>query len=174
MKFTAVILLVTTWCIYPVTMNDLGQFISDETNKNVRCFYEGEECTYKGQVIYSADNKLYIDGSTVAQFQDFLSIVAGIDEIYVVTRKTVFSLTDSTIKPVLTFNESIQDMTCINGEFHVSLKKMIMNGYKFTHIKFTDSRDISTVDTTIVDLKSENFSEEKLNKSGPMFVKGSH
>jgi RNase P/RNase MRP subunit p29 len=167
-----------TWLIYPVTMNDSGRFIPDEKNTGIRCFYESEQFINKGNVICASGDKLYLNGSVIAELKNFFSILTDQKDVYVVTDRTIFRLAGEELRPVLTFNELINDLTYVNGEFHVSLKKDIMNGYKFSHMKISGDKNISTIDTTIVDLKKENLPEGDIKdpivfkNSGRVLVKG--
>ncbi len=173
-------MMIITWLAYPVTMNNFGLFDSEDNNCNVKCFYEDEKCTENGNVIYSSDDKLYINDTIIAELNEFFSILDDINGIYVATTNTIFSLYDETLKPVMTFDERIHDITCVDGEFHVALKKNIMNGYKFTHIRVTQNKEISTVDTAILNLRKENLPEGDLSdplvikNTGNVLVKGSY
>jgi len=182
LKRTAIILLLVTitWIVYPLTMNDFGQFEQNDKNSDVSCIYEDEQFNYSGDVITVTEGKLYFNGMIIADLPDFLSILADTRRVFVVTNRTIFSLTGEVLRPLMTFNELINDLAYFNGEFHVSLKKTIMNGYKFTHIKISSNNDISTVDTAILDLKKKNLPDDDLinplvlKNSGRVLVKGSY
>ncbi|MDD3044091.1 MAG: hypothetical protein PHF33_01360 [Candidatus Delongbacteria bacterium] len=174
------LLITLTWLSYSVTMNDFGQFEQNDKNSEVSCVYENEQFNYSGDVITVTEGKLYFNGMIIADLPDFLSILADTRRVFVVTNRTIFSLTGEVLRPLLTFNELINDLAYLNGEFHVSLKKTIMNGYKFTHIKITSNNDISTVDTAILDLKKKNLPDDEqinplvLKSPGRILVKGSY
>jgi len=171
--------MIVTWMAFPVTMNNFGIFDSDNSN-SVKFFYEDEKCTENGNVIYSSDDKLYINDRIIAELNEFFSILDDINGIYIATTNTIFSLYEDTLNPVMTFNERIHDITFADGEFHVALKKNIMNGYKFTHIKITQNKEVSTVDTAILNLRKENLPEGDINdplvirNTGSILVKGSY
>jgi len=161
-------------------MNDFGQFEQNDKNPEVSCVYENEQFNYSGDVITVTEGKLYFNGMIIADLPDFMSILADTRRVFVVTNRTIFSLTGEVLRPLLTFNELINDLAYLNGEIHVSLKKTIMNGYKFTHIKISSDNDISTVDTAILDLKKKNLPDDEqinplvLKNAGRVLVKGSY
>ena len=148
------------WQAYSATMNNFGLFKSNENSNGILCFYENEQYIDNGNVIYSADNNLFINGKKIAELQDFFRILTDTNDIFIVTRRTIFKLSDNSLEPVITFNEMINDLTYENGKFHVALRKNTYNGYKFTHVKLDSDNYISTVDTAVLNLKKLKMSED--------------
>lgn len=140
-------------------MNDLGFFRASEESGNVKYFYENDRYLSNGNEIYSDRSRLFLNGSEIAYLKDFFRIIADAEDIYVITRKTIFKLNDEKLESVMTFNETINDLVIENGKFHVALRKDIMNGFKFTHVTVSPDRYVRKIDTAVLNLKSTQYQD---------------
>ncbi|MDA3887083.1 MAG: hypothetical protein PF638_15965 [Candidatus Delongbacteria bacterium] len=167
MKRTAslFIIFILTAIVFPVTMNDYGNFISDENSEYIQFFGEGEKIKINDNKIYAIENKFYVNDKTTAELKDFFTIITSQDGIFVITRKTIFSFSGDELKPVISFNDKINDITYIKGNFHVSLKNKIYNGYKFTHNIVSENVKVSRVGYTILDLKKNHIKNNTADTS---------
>lgn len=154
-----ILILTLTWSVFSVSMNDLGFFRPSKENTSVKYFYENDRYLINGNEIYSDENRLFLNGREIAELKNFFRIVADTDDIYVITRKTIFRLTDEKLESVMTFNETINDLVFEEGKFHVSLRKDIMNGFKFTHMTVSSDRRIRKIDTAVLNLKNTKYQE---------------
>jgi hypothetical protein len=140
-------------------MNDLGFMRPSKENTTVKYFYENDRYLINGNEIYSADSKLFLNGRKIADLKDFFRIIADSEDIYIVTRKTIFKLNDDKLISVMTFNETINDLIYENGKFHVSLRKNIMNGFKFTYMTVSSNKRIRKIDTAVLNLKNTKYQD---------------
>lgn len=151
-------------CVYSASMNDFGFLKPSKEGSDIRYFYENDRYINNGNEIYADDDKLYLNGSEIADLKDFFRIIADDQDIFIITRKTIFKLNGDKLESIMTFNEAINDLVYEKGKFHVSLKKNIMNGIKFTHVTVSDNRSIRKVDTAVLNLKNTKYQEYLKNE----------
>jgi hypothetical protein len=162
---TIILILILTSIAFPVTMNDHGNFISDENSDHIQFFGKDKIIKIDDKKIYATENKFYINDKTTAELKNFFTIISSQDGIFIITRKTIFSFSGDELKPVISFNDKINDITYINGDFHVSLKNKIYNGYKFTHNIVSENVKVSRVGYTILNLKKNHIKNNTADTS---------
>ncbi|MBN2789466.1 MAG: hypothetical protein JXR69_04705 [Candidatus Delongbacteria bacterium] len=152
---SVLIFLILTSFSFSITMNDHGNFVTEDNSENIQLISEDQKIQLDDKVFYFKDNNLYLNDNIIAKLRDFFKIIANRDEVYVVTRNTIFNFSEFDLKPMITFQDQIYDIAYNNGDFHVSLKNSILNGYKFTHNVVSENKKVSRVGFTILKLNKD-------------------
>ena len=145
--------------VYSASMNDLGFLKPSKENSEIKYYFENDKCLNGGNEIYSDNNNIFLNGREIAELNDFFRIIADNEDIYIITRKTIFKLTDEKLESIITFNETINDILYEKEKFHVSLRKDIMNGFKFSYLTVSSEKQIRKIDTAVLNLKNVKYQE---------------